>query len=212
MIVSQKSTNSHIRHIFQDVTITAFRRRSEILAQCFAEEDKITYCKDIPRLFEVIAQGFFADEWRLFIDGAKTSLKAVLLNNGNVKPSIPVAFAIGVKEDNDSMRRILNLIQYTRFNFKIVADLKVVGLLMGLKKAYPKYPCFLCSWDSRAYSPQHYTTENWPATTAQTNTDEYSVVEQQLVPKENMILPPLHIKLVLMTQFIKTLGEDSQNF
>ncbi|XP_031630890.1 uncharacterized protein LOC116345586 [Contarinia nasturtii] len=191
----------------KDVSIIAVRQRSAHLAECFATEGKITYCKDIPQLFQVMQQEFVADEWRLFIDGAKTSLKAVLLNNGNVKPSIPVAFGIGVKEEYDTMKQILNLIQYTRFNFKIVADLKVIGLLMGLKKAYPKYPCFLCLWDSRAYS-QHYTTANWPARTANTNTEEYSIIERQLVPKENIILPPLHIKLGLMTQFIKALGED----
>ena len=30
-----------------------------------------------------------SDKWRLFMDSSKTSLKAVLLHNGNVKPSIP---------------------------------------------------------------------------------------------------------------------------
>ena len=35
-----------------------------------------------------------SDERILFIDSRKTSLKAVLLHNGNVKSSIPIAYAV----------------------------------------------------------------------------------------------------------------------
>ena len=35
------------------------------------------------------------DEWRLFIDSSKASLKAVLLHNVNQNPSVPVAHAVG---------------------------------------------------------------------------------------------------------------------
>ena len=31
------------------------------------------------------------DQWKLFIDGSKTSLKEVLLHNGSQYPSIPIA-------------------------------------------------------------------------------------------------------------------------
>ncbi|KDR19280.1 hypothetical protein L798_06074 [Zootermopsis nevadensis] len=34
-------------------------------------------------------------EWRLFIDSSKLSLKAVMLHNGNVKASVPVAHCVG---------------------------------------------------------------------------------------------------------------------
>jgi len=38
------------------------------------------------------------EQWQLFIDAPKTSLKAVLLNNGNKLPSILVAHAPSTKE------------------------------------------------------------------------------------------------------------------
>ena len=38
------------------------------------------------------------DEWRLFIDLSKLSLKAVLLHNGNKLPSVPIARAMHMKE------------------------------------------------------------------------------------------------------------------
>ena len=36
------------------------------------------------------------NEWRLFIDSSKSSLKEVLLHNGNLKPSVPVAYAVNI--------------------------------------------------------------------------------------------------------------------
>ena len=52
------------------------------------------------------------DEWRLFIDSSKTSLKAVLLHNGNVLPSIPVGHAVHLKEKYDNMKQLLRCIKY----------------------------------------------------------------------------------------------------
>ena len=52
------------------------------------------------------------DEWRLFIDSSKTSLKAVLLHNGNVLLSIPVGRAVHMKETYDNMKQLLRCIKY----------------------------------------------------------------------------------------------------
>lgn len=153
-------------------------------------------------------QHFDPNEWRLFIDGSKTSIKAVLLHNGNVKPSVPVAFAIGLKEEYGTMKDLFRLIQYDDFKFKIVADLKVVAILMGLQGGNTKYPCFLCLWDSRAYD-QHYTNITWSERN-QFTPREYNVMSDPLVLQENIILPPLHIKLGLMSAFIRALGPDHE--
>jgi len=56
---------------------------------CFYQiEEGVCFCADI----------HVPEEWRLFIDSSKASLKAVLLYNGNKKPSVPVAHAVGLKE------------------------------------------------------------------------------------------------------------------
>ena len=39
-----------------------------------------------------------SDEWRLFIDSSKTSLKTVLLHYENVKPSIHVAHEVNLRD------------------------------------------------------------------------------------------------------------------
>jgi len=49
-------------------------------------------------LFEALNMSHCSDEWRLFIDSSKVSLKAVLLHSGNVLPSIPVAHAFELKK------------------------------------------------------------------------------------------------------------------
>lgn len=152
-------------------------------------------------------QPFHSDEWRLFIDGSKYSIKAVLLHIGNQKPSVPVAFVIGMKEEYDVMKDILNLIQYKNFNFKIVVDLKVVAILMGLQSGYTKYYCFLCLFDSRDYQ-NHFTRDTWPPR-LQYIPGQENVKSDPLVSRESIILPPLHIKLGLMTNFVKALPKES---
>jgi hypothetical protein len=54
-------------------------------------EGTLVACKDVDGLFKALNMSPCSDEWRLFIDSFKVSLKAVLLHNGNVLPSIPVS-------------------------------------------------------------------------------------------------------------------------
>ena len=69
-------------------------------------------CKDVDGLFKTLNMSHHSDEWRLFTDFSKVSLKAVLLHNGNVLPSIPVAHAYGIKESDDSMKQLLQYAKY----------------------------------------------------------------------------------------------------
>jgi hypothetical protein len=71
-------------------------------------------CKDVNGLFIALNMSQCADEWRLLIDSPKASLKAVLLHNGNVLPSIPVAHAFGITESDESMKQLLQYIKYTQ--------------------------------------------------------------------------------------------------
>jgi hypothetical protein len=83
----------------------------------------------------------------------------------------------------------------------------MVNFLLGQQSGYTKYPCFLCLWDSRA-KHEHWTRKDWPLR-------EYMVVRGQnvinepLVARDKIILPPLHIKLGLIKQFVKALNKDS---
>jgi len=101
-------------------------------------------CKDVHGLFRALNMSHCSYEWRLFIDSSKVSLQAVLLHNGNVLPSIPVAHAFGIKESNHSMKQLLQYIKYDTYKWNICADLKVIALLLGLQVRYNKFHYFCC--------------------------------------------------------------------
>jgi hypothetical protein len=56
-----------------------------------------------------IGQDHKTDEWRLFVDPSKHTLKTVLLHNGKKHPSIPIAYAMHMKETYENMKTYLKL-------------------------------------------------------------------------------------------------------
>jgi len=110
------------------------------LEEFFAMESTVVACKDVDGLFTALNMSHCSDEWRLFIDSSKVNLKALLLQNGNMLPSIPVAHAFGIKESDDSMKLLLQYIKYDTYKWNICANLKVIALLLGLQLEYTKYP------------------------------------------------------------------------
>lgn len=127
----------------------------------------------------------------------------VLLHNGNKKPSIPIAYGVGIKEEYEMVSVIIDLILYTRYQFKIVADSKVIAILMGLQSGYTAFSCHLCLWHSRK-DDERYTTDIWPPRT-QSIPGEFNVKSRPLVSQDMIILPPLHIELRLVKNFVKAL-------
>ena len=84
------------------------------------------------------------NEWRLFIDSSKASLKAVLLHNGNIHPPIPVAHAVQLKETYDTIKLLLTAFQYPKYSWKIFGDLKVISIILGLHLGYTNI-CVFCA-------------------------------------------------------------------
>ena len=148
------------------------------------------------------------DEWRLFIDSSKTSLKAVLLHNGNVLPSIPVGHAVHLKEKYDNMKQLLRCIKYGQNQWQLCGDLKVVVLLLGLQDGYTKYCCFLCKWDSRTRK-SHYVTKVWSQQKSW-EPGKKNVQHPPLVDCQKILLPPLNIKMGLMKNFLKALDKTKK--
>jgi hypothetical protein len=72
---------------------------------------------------------------------------------------------------------------------------------------YTTYSCFLCLWDSRA-TDQHYIRKVWPER-GQLIPGMHNVIHKALVPREKILLPPLHIKLALLKQFVNALDPNS---
>lgn len=193
-----------------DVRISYFRKRNIELSKFFTSDKDISFCNDINALFSAFHQNHDPENWRLFIDSSKQSLKAVLLHNGNELPSIPVAHSTHLKESYDDMTRLLNCIKYEEHNWGICGDLKVIGVLLGLQGGYTKYSCFLCLWDSRARH-EHYIRKTWPPRESFVP-GSANVLHNNLVQPNKIYLPPLHIKLGLMKNFVKALDKSGSTF
>ena len=142
-------------------------------------------------MFQESGIAYSASDWRFFIDSSKRSLKAVLLHNGNVYPSIPIAHSVQMKEDRESVKILLELIQYNNHNWDVCGDFKMVAFLLGLQGGYTKHSCFLCLWNSRA-DEQHYLVKSWPAS-KDLSPGSNHVVNSSLVERRKILLPPLYI-------------------
>ena len=172
------------------------RKRRVTLANFYAmssdsNHPSLCYCTDIQGLFQEIGISYSPSDWRLFIDSSKQSLKAVL-HNGNVYPSIPIAHSVQMKEDRESVKILLELIQYNDHNWDVCGDFKMIAFLLGLQGSYAKHSCFLCLWNSRA-DEQHYLVKNWPARKDLTP-GSHNIVNSSLIERSKILLPPLHIK------------------
>ena len=150
------------------------------------------------------------EEWQLFINSSVHNLKALLLHEGNILPSIPVACAIHKKETYENVKEILNCMNYKTYQWHICSNLKIVTTLMGLQKSYSKFCCFVCMWDSRARSVL-YSKKNCPLYKSHTLRTK-STARQPLADPCKMLLPPLYIKLGLMKNSVKTLDRNGTAF
>ena len=190
--------------------ISSFRSRQSSLSSFFDMQDTLCYCHDIDSLLQELGVAHKSEEWRLFIDSSKLSLKAVLLHVGNKLPSVPVGHAVHMKESYHNLEALLQKIEYSKHQWVICGDLKVIGLLLGMQSGYTKYCCFLCEWDSRARE-LHYVKRDWPPRD-QLRPGYKNVRYQPLVNPRKILLPPLHIKLELMKNFVKAMDPTSDGF
>ncbi|GBO00950.1 hypothetical protein AVEN_45867-1 [Araneus ventricosus] len=142
----------------ESVRFSSFRNRHIKFLHYFQENDNTVFLLDVTGLIKEFGLPLDVNEWRLFIELSKLSLKMVLLHNGNELPSIPIAYAPHMKETYE--QQLLHRIKYTQYERSICADLKVVALLMGLQQGFTKFCCFLCGWNSRATDLQ-YIQKNW---------------------------------------------------
>jgi hypothetical protein len=193
-----------------EVKVSVYRSRQKNLTPFFNMDNNLVACRDIEGLMAALNLDYDPKDWRLFIDSSKVSLKAVLLHNGNKLPSVPIGHAVHMKETYSNLKLLLETIQYERYKWQICGDLKVVAILLGMQLGYTKYCCFLCEWDSRARS-DHYRKKIWPPRES-FEPGKKNVTSAPLVAPEKILLPPLHIKLGLMKNFVKAMDKEGRAF
>ena len=79
----------------------------------------------------------------------------------------------------------------------------MLGFLLGLQGGYTIYSCFLCLWNSRA-DGEHYEKIH-SRTREELTSGMHNIIREPLISWEKVLLPPLHIKLGLVKQFVKVL-------
>ena len=115
------------------------RKRHMTFANFYAmssdsDHPSLYYCTAIQGLFQEIGIAYSASDWRLFIDSSKRSLKAFLLRNGSVYPSIPIAYSVRMKEDRESVKILLELIQYNDHYWDVCGNYKMTAIFWDCRE------------------------------------------------------------------------------
>ncbi|GFT28635.1 uncharacterized protein TNCV_4832171 [Trichonephila clavipes] len=112
------------------IKVTEHRTREKNLLHFFEKKEHAVACIDVNVLMNFMSISYNPYNWRLLKDSSKLSLKAVLLHNDNLLPSIPIGHSVHVKETYANVKLLLKLIKYEDHKWHICGDLKVIALLM----------------------------------------------------------------------------------
>ena len=146
-----------------------------------------------------------ATEWRFLL-----AHPAVFLHNGNSFFFIYPYRGFSTNERNSQQRGSFAVtVNYQEHNWLSCGDL-VVRLVQDLQGGYKKYPCFMCLWDSRA-DDVHYVRQEW-LLRQRLKPGSHIVHSHPLVEPNKILLPPLHIKLWVMKNFVKVMDREGSGF
>ncbi|KAI6646931.1 hypothetical protein LOD99_9025 [Oopsacas minuta] len=129
------SVNTNILH--SEARITYYRCRDEELIRYFSEEGGFVFCNNIPGLLSAMGLSQYnSNEWRLFINSSKRSLKCVLLHIGNKFACVPIGHSIIFKEHYATVKMVLQKQCYDEHNWTACVELKMVNILLGQQSDY----------------------------------------------------------------------------
>ncbi|ESN97976.1 hypothetical protein HELRODRAFT_177647 [Helobdella robusta] len=122
-LFSQQELNDLVRDL--SLSKASAELHQEYL-QFFSEVQDLVYCTDIAQLLHHLGvPQYKPEDWRLFIDSSKRSLKCVLLHNGNQFASVPLAHSTKLKEKYEAVKYMLEMIRYDQHKWVICVDLKM---------------------------------------------------------------------------------------
>lgn len=161
-----------------------------------------------------------SSEWRFFLDTSISGLVACLIYNKNNqkdnKSIVPLLFSTSLSESYEDIKIVLEILNYDIFNWKFIADLKVLNCVAGLNGSYCKFCCIFCLWNSRYKSANQEETliyhyhSNYESRSDYSINKTTSIVREPLINIDNIWLGPLHIKLGIFTQFSKSLAPKTK--
>ena len=75
--------------------LSYFRNREQAFVPFFTEKNKFVYCHNISSLLQELGMPVYRpNNWRLFLDSFKDSLKCVILYNSNVCATVPIGHCV----------------------------------------------------------------------------------------------------------------------
>ncbi|KAI6648704.1 hypothetical protein LOD99_7930 [Oopsacas minuta] len=114
-ILASRLSEHHVLH--SEAKITYYRCRDEELIRYFSEEGGFVFCSNIPGLLSAMGlPQYNRNEWHLFIDSSKRSLKCVLLHNGNKFACVPIGHSVILKEHYATVKMVLQKLCYDQHN------------------------------------------------------------------------------------------------
>ena len=113
----------------------------------FCLEDELVYSKDVEDLLlNMGVLEYRYQDWRLFINSSKQSLKCILLHNGNQYTSVSISHSTKLKEEYNNIKQVLEKLKYHEHQWLICIDLKTINFLLGQQSGYVfvEQPCLRC--------------------------------------------------------------------
>ena len=92
---------------------TFYRTTDDEFLRFFEELQGFVFCINIPGLLlKLIVNEYKPEEWRLFIDSSKRSLKCVLVHNSNMHAPIPTGHSTTLKKRYGAIKALLQHIKF----------------------------------------------------------------------------------------------------
>jgi hypothetical protein len=127
------------------------------------------------------------------------------LHSGNNYASLPIGHSVHLKETYENLELVVTKTGYSAYDWMTCGDLKVLCMLL-----VQQYPCFMCEWDIRARSQHWEQKHRTPGISLEPGSK--NILCKSLVDPKKILLPPLHIKLGIMKQFVKALPKTGNFF
>ena len=122
--------------------ITFYRDRDDFFIRFFTMEDEFVYCNIQGLHSEMGLSEYNPDEWRLFKNSSKRSVKCVLLHNGNKFSCAPIGHSMIAKEHYLNAKIVLQKLRYSEHNWAICVDFEMVNFLLGQQGDTPNILVF----------------------------------------------------------------------
>ncbi|GBN75468.1 hypothetical protein AVEN_127567-1 [Araneus ventricosus] len=117
-----------------------------------------------------------------------------------------------MKETYETLKHMLSSIEYSKHSWHIRADLKVIAVLVGSQADYTKNFFFaFCASETVRTEKKHYIKKVWPKRQF-LMPGVKNEKNEPLSASEKILLPPLHIKLGLMKNFVKAMDCGGSGF